>query len=75
MGAAESKYRITRTDEEQSPWVGFCTVVTIDEINDELQMPNGDKHKFKFTRNGLKILEGEHKGFYSVQNLDLDCLS
>jgi hypothetical protein len=69
MGAVETKYR--KTIEEKSPWVGFCVVVTIDENETELQMPNGEKHKFKFTKNGLQILEGEHKGHYSVQKLDL----
>lgn len=74
MGSSESRFRITKTDEKQSPWVGFCTVVTIDEINDELCMPNGDKHKFVFTNNGLKILEGEHRGFYCLEKLDVDGL-
>ena len=70
MGASDSRCRITRTDQAESPWVGFCTVVTINELKDELQMPNGNKHKFVYTNNGLRILEGEHKGFYLVQNLD-----
>ena len=68
MGADQSRYRITRTDEQASPWVGFCTVVTIDEIGEELVMPNGSKHKFIFISDkGLRILEGEHKGYYDVQ--------
>ena len=67
MGADQSRYRITRTDETQ-PWVGFCTVVTIDELGKELVMPNGSKHKFIFISDkGLRILEGEHKGYYDVQ--------
>lgn len=65
MGAAESRYRITRTDHRISPWVGFCTVISISE--DELCMPNGDKHKFVFTENGLQITEGEHKGHYKCK--------
>lgn len=68
MGSSESKYRITRTDEMSSPWVGLCTVVTINEDAQELQMPNGDKHKFIFINDkGLRILEGEHKGYYDCQ--------
>ena len=74
MGSSGSRFRITRTDEEHSPWVGFCTVVEINEILEELCMPNGDKHKFVFINNGLKILEGEHKGFYHLEKLDLDGL-
>ena len=69
MGAAESKYRINRTDNLSSPWTGFCTVVTLDKVSSELCMPNGEKHKFVFTRNGLKITEGEHRGEYTLEVL------
>ena len=67
MGAGESRYRITKSINRSSPWVGFCTVVTINEISSQLCMPNGDKHKFIFTNNGLQITEGEHAGHYKVQ--------
>ena len=68
MGSSESKYRITRTDEQSSPWVGFCTVVTIGEMEEELQMPNGDRYKFIFVGNsGLRITEGKHKGYYDLE--------
>jgi len=69
MGASESKFRISQTVHRTSPWVGFCTVVSIDEFLEELVMPNGDKHKFVFTRNGLRITQGEHKGDYKVENI------
>jgi len=67
MGANESRYRITRTINRNSPWLGFCTVVKINEISSELYMPNGEKHKFIFTKNGLQITEGEHAGHYKVE--------
>tara|TARA_Y100000992_G_C21098135_1_gene411276 strand:- start:166 stop:384 length:219 start_codon:yes stop_codon:yes gene_type:complete len=68
MGSSESMYRITRTDEQASPWVGFCTVVRIDQIGEELQMPNGERYKFMFVGNrGLRITEGEHKGYYDLE--------
>ena len=68
MGSTGSKYRITRTDEQASPWVGFCTVVTIDELEEELEMPTGQRYKFIFIgNNGLRITEGEHKGYYDVE--------
>jgi len=68
MGASESKYRITRTDAPNSPWTGFCAVVTIDEIGQELCMPNGEKHRFIFINDkGLRIVEGPHKGYYDLQ--------
>ena len=68
MGNGDSKYRIIKTYEEGSPWVGFCAVVSIDKIQQELKMPNGDKYKFIFINKfGLRILEGEHKGYYDMQ--------
>jgi len=68
MGGGESKYRITRTDQTTSPWIGLCVVVTINETGRELKMPNGDIHKFIFINNkGLRILHGEHKGYYDCK--------
>ena len=68
MGASESRYRITKTENIGPPWVGLSTVVTINEMKDKLVMPNGEKHKFIFINNkGLRILEGKHKGYYDVQ--------
>ena len=75
MGSSDSRLRIMRTDQAGSPWVGFCTVVTVDEIYDEVRMPNGDKYKFQYIKDGLQILEGEHKGVYSFERLDLDDVS
>jgi len=67
MGGVESRYRITKSINRSSPWLGFCAVVKINEISSELYMPNGDLHKFIFTKNGLQITEGEHAGHYKVE--------
>ena len=69
MGSSESICRITRTDKDASPWVGFCTVVKIDALKDKLEMPNGDSYTYVFENKGLRITEGEHEGFYSVETI------
>mgnify|MGYP006078377399 CR=1 FL=1 len=70
MGADESKYRITRTDSAESPWLGFCTVIGMNETKDKLIMPDGSKHKFLFiNKHGIRILEGRHRGYYDLENI------
>lgn len=69
MGSDGSKYRITKTLNKSSPWRGFCVIVTINEIKEELVLPNGEKHKFVFNNKGLQILEGAHKGCYKIENV------
>jgi hypothetical protein len=68
MGANESMYRITRTV-RKAPWVGLAAVVKLDEIKCELKMPNGDKHSYVLENDGLRIICGEHKGFYKLDQI------
>lgn len=69
MGTSESKFRITKTEKNGNPWIGFCTVVQINEITSTLTMPNGEQCDYIRLDNKIKIVSGENKGIYKLENI------
>jgi hypothetical protein len=70
MGTINSTFRITRTDKDSTPWVGFSAVVKINEIYNTLEFPNGDTCKYLLINaTNLKIPNGKHQGIYLLENI------
>ena len=64
-------YRITRTEaniklSDATIWTGLCVVV---ELDDKAVFPNGETYKYKRVRQGLRLLDGPHKGVYKLDKI------
>ena len=71
MGQTHAKYRITSTIRADTTmhwqyWEGMCSEVT---LGTKLAFPNGDEYPYICLDKGLRITEGPHKGYYTLEKV------